>query len=87
MANPIIDSITIEPNPIPTGQEALVTILAHDPDALTLTVNATVTDSSGNTTEVSATATTSDPLTYTATTDVGTLTQDDSQPNVFHLHI
>jgi len=84
MAAPIIDSVTVYPDPVSVGGTATVTIIAHDPDEVTYTITGTVTDSTGNETPFTAEALTSDPLTYTATTDVGTLTQDDSQPNVFH---
>ena len=84
MAAPIIDSVTITPDPVPVGGTAVVTIVAHDPDEVTYTIAGTVTDSSGNQTPFTAEARTSDPLTYAASVDVGVLTQDDSQPNVFY---
>jgi len=84
MTAPIIDQVTVTPDPVPVGGTATVTILAHDPDEITYTITGTVTDSTGNETPFTAEARTSDPLVYTATTDVGTLTQDDSQPNVYY---
>lgn len=82
MANPIIDSITVNPDPVPTGQSATVTIVAHDSDAQAVTFNVTVTDAQGNTASGQISSAVTDPLTYQVTANVGTVTQG-GQPNVF----
>jgi hypothetical protein len=82
MANPVIDSIIVSPDPVPTGQTATVTVVAHDPDATTVTFNVTVTDSAGNTASGQISSSVADPLTYQITANVGTVTPT-GQPNVF----
>lgn len=82
MAAPVISSITVAPDPVPTGQTATITIEASDPDARTVTFTAVVTDSAGNQTSGQGTFTTSDPLTYSVTVDSGTITPT-AEPNVF----
>lgn len=82
MAAPIIDSITVSPDPVPTGQTAVITILAHDTDAQVVTFDVTVTDSAGNTATGQISSSVSDPLTYAVTASVGTITQG-AAPNEF----
>jgi len=83
MAEPIIDNITVSPDPVPIGGTATVTILAHDPDQKSYTVSGTATDTSGNDATFTVTINVADPLTYQATVDEGVLTQDTAKPNVF----
>lgn len=82
MANPIIDSITVSPDPVPTGQTATITVVAHDPDATAVTFDVTVTDSAGNTAAGQVAGSVADPLTYAVTASTGTVTQGGA-PNVF----
>lgn len=82
MANPIIDSITVSPDPVPTGQTATITVVAHDPDATSVTFNVTVTDSAGNTASGQISSSVADPLTYQVSASTGTITPT-GQPNVF----
>lgn len=82
MANPVINSITVNPDPVPEGQTATITVDASDADAQTVTVSVTVTDSGGNQASGQATFPISDPLTYDVTVDVGTVTVT-GQANVF----
>ena len=84
MAAPIIQSVTVTPNPVPSGQTATITVNAYDPDEGTFKIDGTVTDQAGNVANFSATGRTSDPLSYEAEVDVGTLTQDNDRPNVFY---
>lgn len=82
MADPIIDSITVSPDPVPTGQTATITVVAHDPDATPVTYNVTVTDSAGNTASGQVAGSVADPLTYAVTASTGTVTPT-GQPHVF----
>lgn len=84
MAAPIITSVTIEPDPVPAGSQATITVNAYDPDQGEFTVTGTVTDSAGTEVPFSATGRTSDPLVYEAVVDVGTLTHDTVLGNVFY---
>lgn len=69
MAAPIIDSVTAFPaGPYNPGQSFTVTVVAHDPDARTVTLNATATDAEGNVSAVSTTTVSvADPLTFQLT--------------------
>jgi hypothetical protein len=82
MATPVINSITVVPDPVPTGQTATITIDASDPDARTVMFDVTVTDSAGNTATGQITGSVTDPLSYAVTADSGTVTAT-GQPNVF----
>jgi hypothetical protein len=85
MASPIIDSVTAVPSTVPPGGAFVVTILAHDPDALgPVTLKGTTKDAAGHETPVDIVVTVSDPLTYTLTGPAGfTFTPRAGQPNVF----
>jgi hypothetical protein len=84
MTAPIVTDILITPNPVPTGGTARIEIVAHDPDEGAFTVTGTVTDAAGNAATFTATGRTTDPLTFEAAVDIGTLTQDMATPNVFY---
>lgn len=83
MAAPIIDSVTVTPDPVPEGESAIVRIAAHDPDATVVNVTGTATDSTGASSPFSGQFSRSDPLTYEAAVDVGHLMQDQTDPSVF----
>lgn len=83
MANPIIDSITISPNPVPPGQPAVITVIAHDPDQQSFTFTVVVSDSGGNETTGQGAFSVNDPLTYVGTVDGGTVTPG-STPGIFN---
>jgi hypothetical protein len=85
MAFPIIDSVTAVPNIVQPGGTFVVTVLAHDPDALgPITLKASVKDAAGNDTPVDVVVTVSDPMTYTLSGPPGfTFTPRAGSPNVF----
>jgi hypothetical protein len=80
MASPVIDSVS-PPGPLN------LTIAAHDPDTKTGASTFTVTDAEGNATQVTVNLTVNDPLTYSATTNVGTITQSPTIPTQFTLQV
>jgi len=87
MANPVITNTTVlyaddRGYKLP-GEPAEVYVTALDADAVTVTVDVTVTDSAGNATTSAALVVQSDPLTYSAAAAGFTVTQDPSQPNKF----
>lgn len=55
MANPVIDSITLDKASYPVGAKITATVAFHDPDAKSWTITGTATDPEGN--KVNATAT------------------------------
>jgi hypothetical protein len=77
MAAPVIDSVT-PPGPLTLapGQTVTFNVAAHDPDTRNGTATFSVSDSQGNVTPVQVAVSVSDPLIFTASTTVGTLTQD-----------
>jgi 6-phosphogluconolactonase (cycloisomerase 2 family) len=88
MASPVIDSVS-PPGPLnlTPGQSVVFTIAAHDPDTKTGASTFTVTDAEGNATQVTVNLTVNDPLTYSATTNVGTITQSPTIPTQFTLQV
>ena len=64
MANPIIDSIIANPTMVNPGQSFVVTITAHDPDAMVGTLEGVVTDSQGNVSRATVDIMIQDPLTF-----------------------
>ena len=83
MAAPIIDSVDVAPRTVMPGGQAVITILAHDPDAATANLTGVVTDSAGNTAVFSDVVLIADALTYAVSVDVGTVVQDPMQANVW----
>lgn len=82
MATPIINSVTLSPqSPVPAGQPVTITIDATDPDSKTVTVTVTVSDGDNQVVQVIPFGVV-DALTYTVTTDSGTITAT-AQANVF----
>lgn len=82
MAAPVIDSITVSPDPVPAGQTATITVVAHDSDATSVTFDVTVTDSQGNTASGQIASSVADALTFAVAASSGTVTPT-GQPNVF----
>lgn len=83
MPGPTVSEIRVDPNPVPTGQKATITVVAFDPDGREIAAEATVIDRTGQAARKSFTFTVSDPLTFQASTDVGAVTQDPDDPAVF----
>lgn len=69
MAAPVLESITVDPEVIPPGGTATITVVASDGDNRTATVTITGTDSTGATVTGEATIRISDPVTVVATVD------------------
>ena len=82
MAAPVINSITVVPDPVLTGQTATITIDASDPDATTVNFTVVVSDAAGNQATGVIPLVISDPLTYSVTASSGTVLPGGS-PNVF----
>jgi len=80
---PIISGVEVSPDPVPTGQQATITVAAFDPDGKQVLAEAMVVDSAGQVATKSFTFTVSDTLTYAVTVDSGVVTQDPSDPSVF----
>lgn len=76
MANPIIDSITVTPDPVPTGQTATITVVAHDPDQRTEVFTVIVRDAAGNEGTGTVDINIADPLSYEGSVTGGTATHD-----------
>lgn len=76
MANPIIDSITVSPDPVPTGQTTTITVVAHDPDQRTETFTVIIRDVAGNEGTGQVDFNITDPLTYEGSVTGGTVTHD-----------
>ena len=90
MASPIIRSVTATPSVLQVGQSTLVEVDAIDPDARTIVLNATATDSSGNTTVFSNTEVLiGDPLEFALTCSDPTVTivQDPVLKNKFTVQV
>lgn len=83
MSAPLIGEVRVNPNPVPTGQQATITVVASDPDGRQILAEATVMDTAGQVAKKSFTFTVSDPLTYTVSVDTGVVAQDPSDPAVF----
>lgn len=88
MASPVIDSVT-PPGPLTLapGQSVTFNVAAHDPDTRSGTATFTVSDAAGNVTPVVVAVSVADPLTFAATTTVGTVTQDATVPSRFVLTV
>ena len=84
MAAPIIQTISITPDPVPVGQQATIIIDAYDPDASVVSADVIVTDSQGNQQIGSGSFTVSDPLTFQVTVNSGSVSQDAANPNVWY---
>lgn len=85
MAKPVIDSAVANPATVNPGGKFVVTIAAHDPDAKTYQLDATVTDAEGNATAAALQLVVSDPLSF-ALDDGGagfTITPRVGAPGVF----
>jgi len=77
MAAPIIDSITVSPDPVPTGQTATITVIAHDPDQTTQVFTVIVRDAAGNeSTPGTVQINIADPITYEGSVSGGTVTHN-----------
>lgn len=88
MAAPVIDSVTpAGPLTLSPGQRVQFDLAAHDPDNKSGATTFTVTDGSGNASPISVAVQVSDPLTYSAVTTVGTVTQDAVVPTRFYLQV
>jgi hypothetical protein len=88
MASPIIDSVTpAGPLTLTPGQAVTFNVAAHDPDTKSGAATITVTDSANNATQVQVALTVNDPLTYSAVTNVGTVTQSATNPTQFVLQV
>lgn len=83
MPSPTIGEIRVDPNPVPAGQQAIITVVAFDSDGREIAAEATVIDPTGQTARKIFTFTVSDPLTFQASTDTGTVSQDPDDPAVF----
>ena len=91
MAAPIIDSIVVDPaTALASGQTASITVAAHDPGTGAPTVanvtgNATSSDGTSTpfATTVELAGAAAGPLTFDATVDVGSISQDQNTPGVF----
>lgn len=83
MADPVIDQIIAPPSFTP-GQAFDVKIVAHDPDAMIRTFTGHVTDEGGNEATVTIQIPEQDPLVY-ALDGFGTITQDATDPSLFHV--
>lgn len=88
MASPIIDSVN-PPGPLTLapGQSVTFNVAAHDPDVKTGSATFVVTDAAGNATPVTVAVSVNDPLTYTATTTVGSIVPDATVPSRFVLTV
>jgi hypothetical protein len=89
MAAPVITSIDrLYPDGqdyITPGQTAEIVVHATDPDNQTIRVDVTVSDSSGAPTSETVLIVQSDPLTFAATSDSATVTQDPTAPGRFYV--
>lgn len=83
MSDPVIDQIIAPPSFTP-GQAFDVKIVAHDPDATIRVFTGFVYDAAGNSAEVTVTIPEQDPLSYSLT-GFGTITQDATDPSLFHV--
>lgn len=66
MTAPVIDSVDPTSAALSPGQQVDVTVVAHDPDSASGSVQFPVTDSQGNTTQASISLTLDDPITFDA---------------------
>lgn len=90
MAAPVIRSVTATSTTLQPGQSTVVTIDAFDPDARTIVLTASATDSQSNTTTNNTTTITiGDPLTFALTSDDPsvTITPDPTNPNKFTVQV
>lgn len=92
MSAPVVDSVVASvANPTP-GSALDVTVTAHDADARTVVVTIPVQDLAGNATQAVQSIVVGDPITFGPATvadpaGVATVTQDATNPAVFHVTV
>ena len=84
MANPVINSVVVTPDPVPVDQPADILVSASDADNASVTGSITVTDSQGNEATGPFAFNIFDTLTYAVIVSQGTVTQDAGNPALWH---
>ena len=84
MANPVISSVVVTPDPVPVGQPADILVSASDADNASVSGTITVTDSQCNEATGPFAFNIFDTLTYAVDVSAGTVTQDAGNPALWH---
>jgi len=91
VADPVISNVTVvypgtQTSALP-GDQVRITVDATDADNYTVSGHVTVTDAKGGSASATFAVVVADALTYTATADQGTISQDPAHPNEFVLTV